>query len=369
MSKRKRRTYLVTSIVFITLFIVFSAGMQWKYITYSSARIPEVIDADLKKTSSGRCIVGHVCNDSNLDYRRVSITYDLYDANDNRLGVASASTGTLQRGRTWAFQTSAIGNDVASISTGSLDHRDYSEEASKQGNTAYDDLRIVDAQLRKTPSGQHIIGHVHNSSNQDYWHVSISYELYDATGNRLGVASARTTTLQRGKTWSFEATPIGNKVIAISIASANGFPDSIAPHNRTDLRQLSICPDAFFNLAEKVPSVRLVRVATGRDDDDGERDFAKLQVARSDIKKLVDAVKAFQPGKENEHEKDRPIVSQSSRLGISSAGPGWYDPDSIRKFIAVRVNQDGAHEGMSLLIDLGQTNETVAYVRYWSNWY
>ena len=51
----------------------------------------------------------------------------------------------------------------------------------------------------------YITGIVQNTSDQTYSHVSVTFDLYDSSGNRIGSAVAAINNLKAGGTWKFEA--------------------------------------------------------------------------------------------------------------------------------------------------------------------
>lgn len=91
----------------------------------------------------------------------------------------------------------------------------------------------------------------------------------------------------------------------------------------------------------------------------GEGILVKVELDKKDVGQLVKCVNSW-GGKVE--------VSRSSRLGIYSIGPTWYDPDSARKFIAAKAdnpNRSCCMAKFSAVIDISDPTHVVAYLDYW----
>lgn len=66
-------------------------------------------------------------------------------------------------------------------------------------------LTILEVDTEEDEYSTYIVGEVQNDSNTNYIYLSISYSIYDDSGNKIGTAWDNINGLSPGETWSFKA--------------------------------------------------------------------------------------------------------------------------------------------------------------------
>lgn len=105
---------------------------------------------------------------------------------------------------------------------------EYSENPSGDSDGSLsglpDGFEWIEAPTGKTDEYTSTVsGIIQNTSQKTYSYLTISFNLYDSSGNQIGSASATIRDLQAGGTWKFEATGFVGNAARFEFSSIDGF--------------------------------------------------------------------------------------------------------------------------------------------------
>jgi hypothetical protein len=84
-------------------------------------------------------------------------------------------------------------------------------------------LEVLEAGVVQEASGRFIAGRVRNNSLGDFRYVQVEFDLFSATGDKVGTAFANVSGLKRGETWAFRAGILHGEAASFRLKEVTGY--------------------------------------------------------------------------------------------------------------------------------------------------